>query len=172
MEVAAVQVWQHAPSYFLAGGGSSDIEAAPGQFGDPSFEQISIASGSTAYHPSSYFWIYDDRSGLASRASGGGTAVPDGSQAAVLARGPDGLGRIAQTIGVPSAGDYVVVFRAARGAGVASLLIVVSVDGKAVGRITPRSTTFRAYATRVFPLGAARIPSPSRRPTEGEAAHP
>src|SRR4029077_1507839 len=52
---------------------TTGMSAPPGQFADPSFEQISIVPGSAAGHPSSYSWLFNDQAGLESNGSGLGS---------------------------------------------------------------------------------------------------
>jgi hypothetical protein len=121
------------------------------------FEAPAVGTGPSAYqyNPSGASWTFDDGSGVAGNGSAftaGNPDAPEGSQVAFL----QGLGSFSQSLTF-AAGTYSISFLAAQrgnyqeGSG---QTFEVLVDGLVVGTFTPAGTTYTAYSTTPFTVGA------------------
>jgi hypothetical protein len=122
---------------------------------DAGFESPALGAGNHQYAPAGSPWSFAGPAGISGNGSGftaGNPAAPEGGQVAFL----QGTGSMSQAVSGWAAGSYVVSFDAAqRGNWQDSAQdFEILVDGQVVGTFIPTDTTYRAYATAVFPVTA------------------
>ncbi len=130
---------------------------APAGFTDPSFENPSLGSGTSAYQydPTGTAWSYYGGAGVAGNGSSftaGNPNAPQGTQVAFIQE----TGSISQSVNFASTGSYQISFSAAQRAnyGTSNEQVQVLVDGTVVSTITPASTNYSIYTTAAFNVTA------------------
>ncbi|WP_435016083.1 hypothetical protein TA3x_003643 [Tundrisphaera sp. TA3] len=120
--------------------------------GDGGFEQASLGGPGYAYGPAGSAWGFANGGGVARNGSGiaAGSPTPDGSQFAFLQNG----GSMSQSVAGWAAGSYTISFAAAKRSYAGDQDFRVLVDGVEVGVFAPSSSSFQAYRTATFTVGA------------------
>ncbi len=132
------------------------IAASSAAVSDSGFEtpSVSSATGGSSSDPTGSPWTFSGTSGIAGNSSSlttGNPNAPEGIQLAYL----QGTGSMSQSIAF-QAGTYVVTFDAAQSAKVASQQTIdVLIDGKVLGTVTPKNTTYEAYSSDSFTIATA-----------------
>ncbi len=135
----------------------SDLYGDTTDLYDPGFEDPPLGTGEAAQqlNPTGSAWIFNGPAGVAGNGSAikaGQPDAPQGSQVAFLREG----GSIRQELTFRDAGAYRVRLSAAQGedTGITTGMIVVQVDGKSVGTISPTTGEYTSYTTASFHVGA------------------
>ena len=125
-----------------------------GGFANGGFETPNLA-GAYQYAPIGATWVFNGNAGIAGNTNAfasGNPSAPEGVQVAFL----QGAGAAAtQTAAIPS-GQYTLSLWAAQRGNFQSgaQIIRVQVDGVTVGQYQPPGTSYTAYQTPTFPVGA------------------
>jgi glucose/arabinose dehydrogenase len=121
---------------------------------DAGFEQPNAGPGSFVYDPSGTAWSFTGPAGVSANGSGftsGNPPAPEGVQVGFV----QDTGVISQSVAGWAAGSYVITFDAAqRGNYISNQNFEVLVDGTVVSTFTPTGTSYQAYSTAAFTVGA------------------
>jgi hypothetical protein len=123
---------------------------------DPGFEQVQVGTGKFQYRPTGTAWTFTGPSGLAANGSAftsANPAAPEGTQVALV----QNQGSLSQAVRFPSAGSYLVSFKAAQRnypQGGARQELAVAVDGLPGQVIRPTGTAYQTYYALLPPIEA------------------
>ncbi|HWA99038.1 MAG TPA: hypothetical protein VG713_11125 [Pirellulales bacterium] len=123
--------------------------------GDTSFEDLSLATGSFAYDPTTLDWGFWGTAGISANGSGFTNAnpnSPDGGNVAFVQE----TGGFGEDVSLDP-GLYMLSFQAAQRAGFAKQTIEVFLDNTWIGLITPSGTTYATYNTIPVSVNTAGV---------------